>query len=76
MPKEECPYEALVCVFNEYFTDTNWINTNEDYLNFGWGTKLLSLPLFTFIPPPSLSLRMFGGVRGISMKWYTKQLGC
>ena len=42
MPKEECPYEALVHVFNKYFTDTNRINTNEDYLNFGWAA-----PLFT-----------------------------
>ena len=41
-PKEECPYEVLVHVFNEYFTDTNRINTEEDYLNFGWNA-----PLFT-----------------------------
>ena len=42
MLKEECPYEALSRMFNEYFTDTNRINTNEDYLNFGWAA-----PLFT-----------------------------
>ena len=42
LPKEECPYEVLACVFNEYFTETNRINTNEDYLNFGWAA-----PLFT-----------------------------
>ena len=39
-PKEECPYEVLACVFNEYFTDTNQINTEEDYLNFGWAAPL------------------------------------
>ena len=38
MPKEEYPYEALAHVFNKYFTDTNRINTNEEYLNFGWAT--------------------------------------
>ena len=32
--KEDCPYKVLAHVFNEYFTDTNRINTNEDYLNF------------------------------------------
>ena len=42
MPKEECPYEGLANVFNKYFMDTNRINTNEKYLNFGWAT-----PLFT-----------------------------
>ena len=42
MLKEECPYEALAHVFNKYFTDTNRINTNEEYLNFGWAA-----PLFT-----------------------------
>ena len=42
MAKEECPCEALARVFNEYFTDTNRINTNENYLNFGWAA-----PLFT-----------------------------
>ena len=42
MPKEECPYEALARVFNEYFTDTNRINTNEDYLNFRWAAPLFS----------------------------------
>ena len=42
MPKEECPYEALADVFNKYFTDTNRINTNKDFLNFGWAA-----PLFT-----------------------------
>ena len=40
--KEDCPYEVMAHVFNEYFTDTNRINTNEEYLNFGWAT-----PLFT-----------------------------
>ena len=40
--KEECPYEVLAWVFSEYFADTNRINTNEDYLNFGWAA-----PLFT-----------------------------
>ena len=40
--KEECSYEALAHVFNKYFTDTNRINTSEDYLNFGWAA-----PLFT-----------------------------
>ena len=33
--KEECPYEALACIFSKYFTDTSGINTSEDYLNFG-----------------------------------------
>ena len=42
MPKEECPYEALAHAFNKYIMDTNRINTNEDYLNFGWAA-----PLFT-----------------------------
>ena len=42
LPKEEYPFEALAWVFNEYFTYTNQINTNEDYLNFGWAA-----PLFT-----------------------------
>ena len=42
MPKEECPYEALAHVFNKYFIDTNRINTNEDYLNFGWAAPLLT----------------------------------
>ena len=36
MPKEECPYEALARIFSKYFTDTSGINTNEDFLNFGW----------------------------------------
>ena len=40
--KEECPYEVLAHVFSEYFADTNRINTNKDYLNFGWAA-----PLFT-----------------------------
>ena len=35
--KEDCPYEAMACVFNEYFTDTNRINTNEDYFKFRLG---------------------------------------
>ena len=35
-PKEDCPYEVLAHVFHEYFTETNRINTNGDYLNFGW----------------------------------------
>ena len=38
--KEDCPYEVMVCVFNEYFTDTNQINTNKEYLNFGWAASL------------------------------------
>ena len=42
LPKEECPYEVLARVFTEYFMETNQINTNEDYLNFGWAA-----PLFT-----------------------------
>ena len=42
MLKEECPYEALACIFSKYFTDTSGINTNEDFLNFGWAA-----PLFT-----------------------------
>ena len=42
MPREECPYKTLACVFNMYFTDTNGINTSEDYLNFRWAA-----PLFT-----------------------------
>ena len=42
LPKEECPYEALARVFNDYFQETNRINTEEDYLNFGWAA-----PLFT-----------------------------
>ena len=42
MPKDECPYEALACIFSKYFTDTNRINTNEDYLNFGWAASLLT----------------------------------
>ena len=40
--KEDCPYEVMACVFNEYFTDTNWINTNQEYLNFGWATPLFN----------------------------------
>ena len=39
-PNEECPYEALAHVFNKYFVDTNRINTNEGYLNFGWAAPL------------------------------------
>ena len=42
MLKEECPYEALAHTFNKYFMDTYRINTNKDFLNFGWAT-----PLFT-----------------------------
>ena len=42
MSKEECPYEALACVFNKYFVDTNRINTNEGYLNFGWAALLFT----------------------------------
>ena len=42
MPKEECPYEALACIFNQYFTDTNRINTSEDYLNFRWAASLFT----------------------------------
>ena len=38
--KEECLYEVLAWVFNTYFTDTNRINTEEDYLNFGWAALL------------------------------------
>ena len=38
--KEDCPYEVMVRVFNEYFADTNRINTNEEYLNFDWATPL------------------------------------
>ena len=49
MPKEECPYEALGRVFNNYFTDTNRINTNEDYLNFRWAA-----PLFTESDLPTM----------------------
>ena len=40
--KEYCPYKVMACVFNEYFTDTNWINTNQEYLNFGWATPLFN----------------------------------
>ena len=36
--KEDCPYEVFAHVFNE----TNRINTNEDYLNFGWVAPLFS----------------------------------
>ena len=42
MPKEECPYEALARIFSKYFTDTNRINSNEDYLNFGWAASLFT----------------------------------
>ena len=42
LPKEECPYKVLARMFNEYFTETNWINTNEDYLNFGWAASLFT----------------------------------
>ena len=40
--REDCPYEALARIFSTYFKDTSWINTSEDYLNFGWAA-----PLFT-----------------------------
>ena len=36
LTKEDCPYEALARIFSMYFKDTSGINTNEDYLNFGW----------------------------------------
>ena len=42
MLKEECPYEALACIFSKYFTDIDRINTNEDYLNFGWAASLFT----------------------------------
>ena len=41
LPKQEYPYEALAWLFNEYFIDTNQINTNEDYLNVGWAAPSL-----------------------------------
>ena len=44
-PKEECPYEVLAHVFTEYFTDTNRINTEEDYLNFGRATPFFTVGL-------------------------------
>ena len=47
--KEDCSYQVMACVFNEYFTDTNRINTNEEYLNFGWAA-----PLFTELDWSSL----------------------
>ena len=28
--KEDCPYEALACIFSTYFKDTSGINTSED----------------------------------------------
>ena len=40
--KEDCPYEALACIFSTYFKDTSGINTSEDYLNFGWAAPLFS----------------------------------
>ena len=39
--KEDCPYEALACIFSMYFKDTSGINTSEDYLNFGWAAPSL-----------------------------------
>ena len=30
--KEDCPYEVMAWVFTEYFTETNQVNTNEEYL--------------------------------------------
>ena len=40
--KEDCPYEAMARVFTEYFAETNRINTNEEFLNFGWAAALFS----------------------------------
>ena len=42
LTKEDCPYEALARIFSMYFKDTSGINTNEDYLNFGWAAPLFS----------------------------------
>ena len=40
--KEDFPYKVMAWVFTEYFIETNQVNTNEEYLNFG-----LATPLFT-----------------------------
>ena len=38
--KDDCPYEVMARIFTEYFTETNRINTNEEFLNFGWAAPL------------------------------------
>ena len=40
--KEDCPYEVIAWIFTEYFAETNRINTNEEFLNFGWAAPLFS----------------------------------